>query len=271
MLGNWSHGSVATISLCYRYKKRRLALRSAAPRKCLRAALLNGKENEGKKKENEALFTPHIDICMVPRLYPDTINPAFHLGLALKMAPHYLHWEKSPLALVRHWWTRQEWQQAFSFLLSKIFEGFLFGRSAPIHRCQNSSLFLLLFTPVVEKDQYKVNHRGKYWPEILRKTLRDRKRKGMSRSVNVLRHVSLDFRCWASDSHQKLPLRVCSCFIRIILEKRAFDKNAAFVQRTWTIRTCVRGRRQVWQVCTSYPVLGLGYTSFFDNKSAISE
>lgn len=94
MLGNWSHGSVATISLCYRYKKRRLALCSVAPQKCLRAVLLNGKQNE--KERGRGRFTPHIDICLVPRLYPDTINPAFHLCLALKMsAPSTLREECS--------------------------------------------------------------------------------------------------------------------------------------------------------------------------------
>lgn len=55
---------------------------------------------------------------------------------------------------------------------------------------------------------------------------------GMSHGSN--RHVSLNFKRWASDSHRELPLRVHSCFIHTILEKRAFYKNAAFVQRKWT-------------------------------------
>lgn len=79
MLGNWSRGAVATICLCYRNKQRRLTLCSAELQKCLRAAW----------KETEAPFTPHIGICLVPRLCPDAFNPA------LKMCLHCPHWERT--------------------------------------------------------------------------------------------------------------------------------------------------------------------------------
>lgn len=95
-LGNWNHGAVATISLCYRYEKRRLALCSAALLKCLRVSLLSGKE-KGKRERGPFFFTPHSTISLVSRLYPDTINLAFHLFLALKMYLHYPRSERGML------------------------------------------------------------------------------------------------------------------------------------------------------------------------------
>lgn len=82
--------SVATISLCFRYKRRSLPLCFAALQKCPRAALLSGKE---------ARFTPRINISLVSRSYPDTINPAFRLFLALKMYLHHPHWERDASSL----------------------------------------------------------------------------------------------------------------------------------------------------------------------------
>lgn len=153
MFGNWSHGSVATISLCYRCKGRRLALRSAALQKC-GASLRKIKWGGGRG----ALYSSHWHLSG-PRLYPDTINPAFHLCLALKMSLHYPHSARSGLSLVRHLWmscvnwdTRQEWQHFFFFSLRPL-RGlvFCFGHSAPIHRCQKvSGLFLCCPHPIPE-------------------------------------------------------------------------------------------------------------------------
>lgn len=46
MLGNQSHCSAATISLCCGHQKRRPALCFTAPQQCLRALLPNGKDTE---------------------------------------------------------------------------------------------------------------------------------------------------------------------------------------------------------------------------------
>lgn len=131
-----------------------------------------------KKKETEAPFTPHINICLLPRLYPDTINPSFHLCLALNMSLHYPDWERSALSPVGHLWmscvswdTRQQWQQVFSFFSLKIFEGF-FGHGAPIHCCQKvSRLFFCYRSPLLSSSHQTDMKRQPQWKiPSLRKT-----------------------------------------------------------------------------------------------------
>lgn len=88
MFCNRSCGAVATISLCCRYKKGSL-LRCTAEM-----------PESGASQWEKTLrppFSPHADICVGPRLYPDTINPAFHLFLALKMSPQGERTAPSPV------------------------------------------------------------------------------------------------------------------------------------------------------------------------------
>ncbi len=225
------------------------------------------KKMRGGKKEADAPFTPHIDICLLPRSHPDTINPAFHLYLALKCLCT-IHTERSALSHVRlswmpcvNWDTRQGWQQVFFFSslqnlwggffldtahLFKKFLIFFFFSFVTVHLCcprhvperQTDMKAAREENSHPEKDRYRERYSTEKM-QIARQHLEKvRKREmreecgGMSHSSGW--HVSLNFKCWASDSRQELPLRVHSCFIHIILEKRAFYKNTALVQRTWT-------------------------------------
>ena len=79
MFCNRSCGAAATISLCCRYKKES----AGSLLRCTTEMPESGASQWGKKTLRPS-FSPHTDICMGPRLYPDTINPAFHLFLALK-------------------------------------------------------------------------------------------------------------------------------------------------------------------------------------------
>lgn len=82
-------------------------------------------------------FTPHINICLLSRLYPDTINPTFHLRLALKI------FSEDPCeTLVNTLWKlryKARWQQVISFILSWKRWGFL---DTLINLCQKVPRFV---------------------------------------------------------------------------------------------------------------------------------
>ncbi len=122
------------------------------------------------------------------------------------------------------WDTRREWHH---FPQEDVFSG----------QQTYSSLSKFMFTSVVLvtslRDTEKNTHpeRDRYrerYTETGRKMQIVRQRgenqirgecEGMSHSSDVLRHVSLNFQCRASDSHHELPLRVHSCF-SLIMWKR---------------------------------------------------
>lgn len=138
-----------------------------------------GKSMTGKRERGPlfVFFTPHSNISLVSRSYPDTINPAFHLFLALNMYLRYPHRERDALSLVRHLCTpcvnrdrRQEWD--FSFFSLRSFKG-VFGHSVPFHCCQKvfffpSSLWLLFTFVVLVTSQQTDGHNGSHRGKILK-------------------------------------------------------------------------------------------------------